>query len=266
MENNESTNPTGFELTQTDTNPETGGITFDVKYNADFPSLYKAFKKLNDEFKKFVLYDEIKKDPKFKEIYTKVNYLFNQYRSHMRENYPKQYSLLKAANEEMLKELIQQQLKELSATGGGATFNPGEGANYATPNAFNPNKKAQGAENIYYYKLGFKPVNTKKLQKQAKGIEHKNLWTKPLTEDESTQTYINSLNIKDDALSQFINTRVSDFDTIEDKLNTLLPLLKDAKTDTMEYYRSSPDFKIKYGTDLAVDYLNDLITLFKEQK
>jgi hypothetical protein len=28
----------------------------------------------------------------------------------------------------------------------------------------------------------------------------------------------------------------------------------------------SPDFKIKYGTDLAVDYLNDLITLFKDKK
>jgi hypothetical protein len=187
----------------------------------------------------------------------------------MRENYPKQYSLLKAANEEMLKELVQKRLKEMSATGAGAgagTFTPGEGANYATPNAFNPNKKAKGAQNIYYYKLGWKPVDAEKLHKQAKGLEHKDLWTKKLEENESTDSYINSLNIQDPSLKQFIDTRMTDFDKIEDKLNTLLPLLKSAKTDTMEYYKTNPDFKIKYGTDLAVDYLDDLITLFKEKK
>jgi len=267
MESNEPKKPSGFELSQTDANPETGTVTFDVKYKADFPGIYKAFKKLNEEYKKFLVYDEIKKDSKFKEIYKGFNYLFNQYKSHMRENYPKQYSLLKAANEEMLKELVQKHLKEMSATGaGGATFTPGEGANYATPNAFNPNKKAKGAQNIYYYKLGWKPVDAEKLHKQAKGIEHKDLWTKKLKENESTDSYVNSLNIQDPSLKQFIDTRMTDFDKIEDKLNTLLPLLKSAKTDTMEYYKTNPDFKIKYGTDLIVDYLDDIITLVKEKK
>ena len=265
MESNEPKKP--FELTPSDTDPDTGKVTFDVKYNADFPGLYKSFKKLNEEYKKFLIYDEVKKDPKFREIYKGFNYLFNQYKSHMRENYPKQYSLLKSANEEMLKELVQKHLKEMSATGaGGATFTPGEGANYATPNAFNPNKKAKGAQNIYYYKLGWKPVDTEKLHKQAKGIEHKDLWTKKLKENESTDSYVNSLNIQDPSLKQFIDTRMTDFDKIEDKLNTLLPLLKSAKTDTMEYYKTNPDFKIKYGTDLIADYLDDIITLVKEKK
>ena len=31
------------------------------------------------------------------------------------------------------------------------------------------------------------------------------------------------------SLKQFIGKRVADFDTIEDKLNTLIPLLKNAK-------------------------------------
>lgn len=172
-----------------------------------------------------------------------------------------------AKNLDKLKEVVLKKLKELSATGAGAGaghFTPGSGAQYATPHAFNPDKKAKGAENIYYYKLGWKDVPVKKLHKQAKGIEHKDLWKKKLTE-ESTETYINSLNLTDPALSQFIEKRVSDFDKIEDKLNTLLPLLKQAKTQTMEYYKNSPDFKIQYGTDLALDYLDDIIKLFNKK-
>ena len=60
---------------------------------------------------------------------------------------------------ERVKEIIKKKLKEMSATNqGGASFTPGEGANYATPTVFNKNKNAKGAKNIYYYKLGFKPV------------------------------------------------------------------------------------------------------------
>ena len=70
--------------------------------------------------------------------------------------------------------------KEQSTTGGGAGaagFTAGTGAQYATPFAFNPNKKAKGtASNYYVKKLGFKPVDTEKLHKQAKGIESKQLW------------------------------------------------------------------------------------------
>lgn len=167
-----------------------------------------------------------------------------------------------------LKEVVLKKLKEISATGAGAgagTFTPGTGAQYATPYAYNPNKKAKGAQNIYYYKLGWKDVPVKKLHKASKTIDHKDLWKKKLTETESTETYINSLNLTDPALSQFIEKRVSDFDKIEDKLNTLLPLLKQAKAKTMEYYKNSPDFKIQYGTDLAVDYLDDIIKLFNKK-
>ena len=52
-----------------------------------------------------------------------------------------------------LREIIRKKIKEMNTTGGGASFTPGVGANYATPNAFNPNKKAKGAQNIYYYKF-----------------------------------------------------------------------------------------------------------------
>ena len=64
----------------------------------------------------------------------------------------------------------------MSTTGGTASFTPGTGAQYATPFAFNKNKKAKGTASNYYYKLGFKPVDKKKLRKQAKGIEVKQLF------------------------------------------------------------------------------------------
>ena len=174
-----------------------------------------------------------------------------------------------AKNLDKLKEVVLKKLKEMSATGAGAgagSFTPGSGAQYATPFAFNPNKKAKGAQNVYYYKLGWKNVPTEKLHKASKAIDHKDLWTKKLEETEATDTYINNLNLTDDSLKQFIQNRVGDFDKIEDKLNILLPLLKKAKTQTMEYYKNSPDFKIQYGTDLAVDYLDDIIKLFQKQK
>jgi hypothetical protein len=246
MESNEPKKPSGFELSPAKDDLETGKVTFDVTYKADFPSLYNAFKNLNKEYKQFLLYDEVKTDLKFKEIYGGFKYLLNQYTSHMRENYPKQYSLLKAANENLLRELVQKHLKEMSATGAGVsagTFTSGESENAAPKHAFNSNQKN------YYYKLsGYKPVNAEKL------------------EEETTDVYVNNLNLTDKALKDFIGTRMADFDKIEDKLNTLLPLLKSAKADTMEYYKTNPDFKIKYGTDLAVDYLDKILTLFKEKK
>ena len=61
-----------------------------------------------------------------------------------------------------IKDLVSKRLKEKSATGTGASFTPGTGENYATPTAFNPNKKADGTAHNYYYKLGFKPIKTTK--------------------------------------------------------------------------------------------------------
>jgi len=169
-------------------------------------------------------------------------------------------------NKSSLKDLVYKRLKEMSATGGGAgaaTFTPGEGANYATPFAYNPNKKAKGTAYNYYYKLGFKPVNTKELHKKAKGIEHKDLWKE---NEEETSTYLSQLNLPDDGRKEFITSKVEDFNTIEDKLNTLLPLLKNAKKETMDAYKKDPDFKIMYGTQFANAYLDKLITLFTNKQ
>lgn len=261
---------TGFDSTQSETNPETGQISWNIKYKADYALVYKRFKELNKVLKDFITHEEVRKDPKLMEVSRWFNTLYNTFRTHLRREYPNQYKQLQTIDENVVRDLVRKALEEESATGAGAgagSFSPGEGANYATKYAFNPNKKAKGAKNIYYYKLGWKPVDAEKLHKQAKGLEHKDLWTKKLEEnEESSKAYVDSLNLSDPALKQFVDTRITDFDKIEDKINTLLPLLKKAKTETMEYYKMSPDFQIKYGTDLAVDYLNDLITLFKDKK
>lgn len=181
-------------------------------------------------------------------------------------------------NRDKIKEIIRAKLKEMSATGAGAGaahFEPGAGAQYATPFAFNPNKKAKGAQNIYYYKLGWKPVPVEKLHKASKTIDHKDLWKKKLEEKESTDSFINSLNLQDGDLKTFITDRIDDYDEIENKLNTLLPLLKQAKAKTEKAYKEKPDFntaKELPGTEFGKEQLdnmiknaNNLLTLFNKK-
>ena len=161
-----------------------------------------------------------------------------------------------------LKEIILKKLSEESATGTGASFTAGAGENYATPAAFNPNTNAKGTKNIYYYKLGFKPVNAKALNKAAKGIDVKKLW-----EEEDTgfdiESYLSSLPTDDEEIKKYIAGRLGDFDLLSSKLKELITLLQEAKKETINSYRENPEFRAVYGTDLAVSLLDDIIKLFK---
>jgi len=164
------------------------------------------------------------------------------------------------SKKEKIKELIQTKLKEISATGTGASFTAGSGKNYATPYAFNPNKKAKGAKNIYYYKLGFKPVNQKVLNKAAKGIEVKQLWEEEEPKFD-IEGFVNNLGV-DDETKQYIAGRLGDFDLIADKLKNLIKLIQEAKKETINSYRETPEKKSVYGTDLAISILDRAIKLF----
>ena len=74
------------------------------------------------------------------------------------------------------------------------------------------------------------------------------------------------MNISEPNRVKFISSRIKGFDDIEKKLNELIPLLQQAKHKTLEYYRQNPkSYAVVYGTDLANDYLNDLIELFKQE-
>jgi hypothetical protein len=209
-----------------------------------------------------------------------------------------------ASNKQLAYKLAKK-LKEVSATGTGASFTPGSGEQVATPFAFNPNKKANGSQgakysyklgyklapkqpmeetnpgaslgkgpsagktgvkNSYYTKMGFKNVNPKELAKNAKWVDTKYLWKEDqaLSEDTNVEEYINTLDVDSPELKKFISNRILGFDAVESKLNELLPLLQKAKQKTMDKYKQNPSFNVLYGTDLATDYLDDLIEMFKD--
>lgn len=155
----------GFKTDLTNIDPETGQMTWSVEYTANFDELYKEVSELLADAKGVASKTN---DPFFKDYYNDVRKLRNQLRTYLRNSYPEEYARMKGVS-------------ETSMTGGGASgasFTPGTGAQYATPFAFNKDKKAKGSSAKYYYKLGYKPVDFKKLRKQSKGTDYIDLYKK----------------------------------------------------------------------------------------
>ena len=146
-----------------------------------------------------------------------------------------------------LKEIIRKKLKEMSATNtGGASFTAGEGANYATPAAFASKTNAKGAKNIYYYKLGFKPVPNIK----PKSYDKKKLW-----EDEM----LNEMN-------EFQKKRLEGLDEIEKLMNEITPLISNAKNDTIELYGGNAgSYDITQPIEIIKNYLQEIKQLLTEK-
>jgi len=133
------------------------------------------------------------------------------------------------------------EIEEQSSTSqGGASMKVGSGPQYATPKAF---KKKSKNENIYGY-TGYKTV--------PKKIKGSGLEVKKLYEGE---------------YNEFQKSRVDIFEQIEKELNTLPPLLSNAKNKTIEYYSSNPgSYAIVNSTDLILEYIKDIKTLLKGQE
>tara|TARA_R110000772_G_scaffold165730_1_gene277425 strand:+ start:4084 stop:4533 length:450 start_codon:yes stop_codon:yes gene_type:complete len=146
-----------------------------------------------------------------------------------------------------IKEIIRKKLKEMSATNqGGASFSPGEGANYATPTVFNKNKNAKGAKNIYYYKLGFK--NVPKIK--PKSYDIKKLW-----EEEK----LNEMN-------DFQKRRLDGLEEIEKLVNEITPLVSNAKNDTIELYGGNAgSYDITQPIEIVLNYLKEIKELLIEK-
>jgi hypothetical protein len=216
-----------------DINKETGGIKHKL---IQLPSFGESLKKLSialSSIRKLATTDAGKKDPKVADLLGQIRDTFNSYRTHLRKNYPDLYSGIK------------NQLEEISVTGGSASFTPGTGAQYATPFAFNKNKKASGTARNYYYKLGYKPVPKKN---KDSGLEVKQLFQEEETSPES----------------KFHTDRINDFDSITNDLNDIYKLVSNAKNKTIDYYKENPkSFQVVQPTTLLKDYLKDIKKLLK---
>ena len=271
----------GKKSTLTDIDPETGALTWDITDVPAFDTTFNKFAQARDFLKK--LASDKNNDVKFREIYKKVTNTFNDFRTHLRNNYPEEYAKVKNIAETLGKEL-----QEMSSIGSDSGFvSGGEGENHTGPS---PRKSTYGAytqvgfkrvaegpgatfgpgpsagpegvkDNVYVKDFKYKLVDKKKLNKAAKGIIVKPLWEA----NTDVEEYLTGLNITDPDKKKFIASRLLGFDELERKLNELIPFLQQAKHETMDYYRENPNsFSVVYGTDLANDYVNDLIELFKK--
>ena len=147
-----------------------------------------------------------------------------------------------------LKEIIRAKIKEMSATGqGGASFTPGQGEGYATPAAFASKTNSKGTKNIYYYKLGFKPVPDKI---KGSGLLVKKLW------EEDTLNEVN----------EFQQQRLDALDEIEKLMNEIGPLISNAKNETIELYSGNAgSYDITQPNEMVLSYLREVKQLLTEK-
>jgi len=222
----------GVKSTVTDIDPETGRIEWDIVDAADFSSVYKALKKSKDFLSTLEKEGKAKDDVVIDGFAEDIAKLFNAFRTHVRKEYPKEY--------ERVSRLKEGEVEEQSSTAtGGMALSGGEGTQYATPFAFNKKKNSNGTRSIYYYKLGFKPVPK---------IKPKSYDIKKLFE-----------------YNDFQENRINAFDEVERKINSILPMLSNAKNKTAEYYNENPgSYTIVFPTDAMLKELDDIIEQIKQ--
>jgi hypothetical protein len=190
--------------------------------------------------------------PNLKRLYTDIDNVIQKLQKvQQRVQTPQSEELLKIAKSlrnrfaRLLK--MHAPLEEISATNiGGATFNAGEGPQYATPKVFNKNKNAKGAKNIYYYKLGYKNIPKHK----PKSYDKKQLWEdEPLTE-----------------MNEFQKKRLESLDDIESLMNQIYPLISNARNKTIKLYGGDVgSYDITSPIEIVKSYLQDIKNLLTEE-
>ena len=257
-------------------NTETGSVGHKIIKLSSFADslekLYTATNALSDLVKS----PGGKDDAVVVKLYDNLKTLFNSYRTHLRKYYPDQYAAIK------------DKLDEISSISSNSGFiSGGEGENHTGPSprkstygaytqagfkkvtegpgatlGFGPKAGPEGVtKNKYVTDFKYKLVGKAGAQRAAQGLPAKQV----NEADTNVEQYLQDLNVVNPDNKKFIASRLMGFDEVETKLNQLLPLLQQAKHETMDYYRQNPEsFSIVYGTDLANDYLNDLIELFKK--
>ena len=259
-----------------DVNPETGSVNSQVIKLASFTDSLEKLYNATTALSALVKSPGGKDDAVVVKLYDNLKQIFNSFRTHLRKYYPDQYAAIK------------DKLDEISSISSNSGFiSGGEGENHTGPSprkstygaytqagfkkvtegpgaTFGPGPKAgpEGVtKNKYVTDFKYKLVGKAGAQRAAQGLPAKQV----NEADTNVEQYLQDLNVVNPDNKKFIASRLMGFDEVETKLNQLLPLLQQAKHETMDYYRQNPEsFSIVYGTDLANDYLNDLIELFKK--
>ena len=246
-----------------DVNPETGSVNSQVIKLASFTDSLEKLYNATTALSALIKSPGGKDDAVVVKLYDDLKQVFNNFRTHLRKYYPDQYAAIK------------DKLDEISGISSNSGFvSGGEGENHTGPS---PRKSTYGA----YTQAGFKKVTegpgatfgpgpkagptgvTK--NKYVTDFKYK-LIKNPLKEVEDVEQFLDDMQINEPSRREFIKSRLLGFDAIEDKLNQLVPMMQKAKNKTIDYYRNNPSsYAVVYGTDLAQEYLNDLINLFNEQ-
>lgn len=241
----------------------TGRIEWDIVDAADFSSVYKALLKAKDFLSTLEKEGKAKDDVVIDGFAEDIAKLFNAFRTHVRKAYPKEYErvsrLKESVNEskgaknyfddlifnyqKAFRYLESDEKKEyqrlaknyFSKLKEDLEVEEGEGIGYLTPNAFGKNKK-----NVYTSQYGYKLV-PKKIK--GSGLEVKQLFE----------------------YNDFQEGRIRNFDAIEDKINSILPMISNAKNKTAEFYNENPgSYNVNYPTDAILKELDDIIDQLKQ--
>lgn len=238
-------------------NQETGQVTHKIIKLASFGDSLEKMSDAVRALKILMTTDEAEKDLNIKDIARELKDVFNQYRSHLRKNYPDQY------------EEIKRQLEEMSTTGGGAgaaSFSGGTGMQYATPYAFKKKKKKIG-EGVGAH-LGPGPVATEDGVKDNAYVKQFKYKLVPKNKNGNYVQKGSGLEVKQlfeaESASEFQKKRITAFDQVEQELNDIYKMLSNAKNETVEYYNDNESsYSVVKPTDLVLDYIKDIKDLLK---
>ena len=65
----------------------------------------------------------------------------------------------------------------------------------------------------------------------------------------------------------FQQERLRAFDNLSDKLAQFKALVDDARVETEQFYKENPtSYSVVYSTDLAQDYIEDMIKMFRQDE
>lgn len=92
----------GVKTTVRDIDPETGSVAWKVEYVPAFDSTFKEFQELRQYLKKLAQKTD---DSTIDILSDDVNKLFNQFRTHLRKNYPDEYKKVAPVNESELEDI-----------------------------------------------------------------------------------------------------------------------------------------------------------------